>query len=322
MRILLTGGAGFIGSHLAERLLERGEELVILDNLNNYYDRRIKERNLREISKKGEYIFCRQDLLQGEALQALFETHRPQVVIHLAAWAGVVPSLENPRLYAEVNVTGTTALLEQARRFEVQNFIFGSSSSVYGVNSKVPFQEDDPLHQPISPYAVTKRAGELLCYTYHHNYRLPVTCLRFFTVYGPRQRPEMAIHKFTRAIEEGVEIPVYHEGKSARDYTYIDDIVAGILAALDRPFPFQIFNLGNSRTVELLQLIRLLERALGKKARLKLLPARMGDVPITYADISKARRWLGYEPATPIEEGVEKFVAWYRKTAAAEGESA
>lgn len=322
MRILLTGGAGFIGSHLAERLLERGLELVILDNLNDFYDPRIKVRNLDEICGKGDFILCQQNLLDQKALAELFRQHRPQVVIHLAAYAGVRPSLQDPALYGEVNITGTTLLLEQARQQGVRHFIFGSSSSVYGVNSKAPFHEEDPVANPISLYAATKRAGELLCSVYHHNYQLPVTCLRFFTVYGPRQRPEMAIHKFTRQIEEGGEIQVYHEGRSERDYTYINDIVEGILAALDRPGGFEIFNLGNSRTVVLLELIRLIEKALGKEARMQLMPAQPGDVPLTYADIARAREKLGFAPLTPIEEGIEKFVKWYRKQESKRAEKA
>jgi UDP-glucuronate 4-epimerase len=233
------------------------------------------------------------------------------MIVHLAAYAGVRPSLQNPVLYSDVNVKGTIHLLELARQYEVRGFVFGSSSSVYGVNSKVPFYEDDPLNQPISPYASTKRAAELLCYNYHHNFGLPVTSLRFFTVYGPRQRPEMAIHKFTRMIHQGEEIPVYHYGESQRDYTYIDDIVEGVLAVLDNPFSWEILNLGNSRTVRLLHLIQLIERALGKSAKIRLLPAQMGDVPITYADISRAKDRINYQPTTPIEDGVAKFVEWY-----------
>lgn len=313
MKVLLTGGAGFIGSHLAERLLERGEKLVILDNFNDFYDPQIKFRNIEQVRTRGEFVLYQGDLLDPPLLEKIFEKHRPEAVVHLAAYAGVRPSLENPALYSEVNVTGTTHLLELSRQHGVANFVLGSSSSVYGINSKVPFHEDDPVPLPISPYAATKRAGELLASVYHHNYQLPVACLRFFTVYGPRQRPEMAIHKFTRRICRGEEIAVYHEGKSQRDYTYVVDIVQGILAALDRPQGFAIWNLGNSCTVPLLELIGLIEKALGRKARLRLMPAQPGDVPITYADIRRAREQLGYAPTTSIEEGIEKFVAWYRK---------
>ena len=237
------------------------------------------------------------------------------MIVHLAARAGVRPSLRDPALYAEVNITGTIHLLEQARRQGVSHFIFGSSSSVYGVNSKVPFHEEDPVDRPVSPYAASKRAGELLCSAYHHNYQLPVTCLRFFTVYGPRQRPEMAIHQFTRRISRGEEIQLYHEGKSQRDYTYIDDIVQGILSALEQSSGFQIFNLGNSRTVLLRDLVDLIEKALKRRARVRMMPPQPGDVPITYADISRARAELGFLPKTPIEEGVPKFVRWYSEPA-------
>lgn len=313
MKVLLTGGAGFIGSHLGERLLQRGDELIILDNFDDFYDPRIKWANFKKVCERGEVALYEADLVNEKALRALFTGQRPDSVIHLAAYAGVRPSLQRPALYTEVNVTGTVHLLELAREFAVRRFIFGSSSSVYGVNSKVPFHEDDSIHLPVSPYAVTKRAGELLCSVYHHNYQLPVTCLRFFTVYGPRQRPEMAIHKFTRQIFDGEEIQVFHEGKSQRDYTYVADIVQGTIAALDRCSGFEIFNLGNSRTVPLLELIRLIEGALKKKARLHMMPAQPGDVPITYADISRARERLDYNPTTPIEEGIRLFVDWYLK---------
>jgi len=312
MKVLVTGGAGFIGSHLSERLLERGAELTVLDNFNDFYSPSIKEKNIDSVRKRGGFSLWRTDLLDTDALERLFRDRRPEVIVHLAAYAGVRPSLQNPSLYSNVNVTGTIHLLEMARLFEVQNFVFGSSSSVYGVNSKVPFHEDDPLNQPISPYASTKRAAELLCYTYHHNYGLPITSLRFFTVYGPRQRPEMAIHKFTRMIHRGEEIPVYHRGESQRDYTFVDDIVKGILAVIDHPFDFETLNLGNSRTVPLMDLIHLIEQAVGRSAKIRLLPAQMGDVPITYADISRARERIQYQPTTSIEEGIAKFVDWYK----------
>ena len=311
MRILLTGGAGFIGSHLAERFLERGDDLVILDNLDTFYDPSIKERNLEKVRAKGEFVLYRENLLDQEVLLRVFEQHRPQVVVHLAARAGVRPSLEEPELYSEVNITGTVRLLNLAQKFKVEHFIFGSSSSVYGAQSRSPFREDDPVPHPISPYAATKRAGELLAFVYSHNHALPITCLRFFTVYGPRQRPEMAIHKFTRRVWKGEEIEVYHQGKSERDYTYIDDIVQGIVAALEHPSGFEIFNLGNSRTIRLLDLIHLIEQNLGRKACIRLMPAQPGDVPLTYADISRAKERLGYSPTTPIEIGISRFVDWF-----------
>jgi UDP-glucuronate 4-epimerase len=311
VRILLTGGAGFIGSHLAERLLERGETLSVLDSFDDFYDPRAKERNIEQVRKKGELSLYRADLRDDAALRELFRAERPEAVIHLAARAGVRPSFENPQLYASVNISGTTTLLGLVREFGVQHFVFGSSSSVYGVNSSVPFKETDPVGQPISPYAVSKRAGELLAFTYHYNYEIPVTCLRFFTVYGPRQRPDMAIHKFSHRIRAGDEIALYAQGRSSRDYTYVDDIVDGILAALAAPAGFQIFNLGDSRGVALTDLIGLLEKALGKRARVCYLPAQEGDVPLTLADISLARERLGYAPSIAIEEGIPRFVEWF-----------
>ncbi len=313
MRILLTGGAGFIGSHVAEALLRLGHDLTIVDNFNDFYPPRIKEANIDSVRLTGDFDLRRTDLLDLEKLRDIFRERRPETIIHLAAYAGVRPSLRDPALYDRVNVTGTVHLLDLAREFGIGNFIFGSTSSVYGVNSKVPFGETDPLDSPISPYAVTKRAAELLCYTYHYNYGLPVTCLRFFTVYGPRQRPEMAIHKFTRMILEGETIPIYHQGQSRRDYTYVEDIVQGVTAALGQRFDFEIINLGNSQTVGLLDLVRLIERNTGKEAKIQLMPAQPGDVPITYADIRKARRLLGYRPATAIDGGVARFVDWYRE---------
>ena len=311
MRILLTGGAGFIGSHLAEQFLERREDLVILDNLDTFYDPSIKERNLEKVRAKGEFILYRENLLNQDVLLRVFEQHQPQVVVHLAARAGVRPSLVGPELYSEVNITGTVRLLDLAQKFKVEHFIFGSSSSVYGTQSGLPFQEDDPVSHPISPYAATKRAGELFAFVYSHNHALPITCLRFFTVYGPRQRPEMAIHNFTRKVWNGEEIEVYHRGESERDYTYVDDIVQGILAALEHPSGFEIFNLGNSRTIRLLDLIHLIEQNLGKKACIRLMPAQPGDVLLTHADISRAKKRLGYSPEIPIEVGISRFVEWF-----------
>ncbi|HEV8130508.1 MAG TPA: GDP-mannose 4,6-dehydratase [Acidobacteriota bacterium] len=313
MKVLLTGGAGFIGSHVAERLLARGDQLAIVDNLNSFYDPEIKRANLREVRSKRNFEFYENDIRDKNALDAVFHQVMPEKIIHLAAYPGVRPSLENPVLYSEVNITGTIHLLELARQHRIQNFVFGSSSSVYGINSKVPFNEDDPIVKPISPYAATKRAGELLCYNYHHNYGLKSCCLRFFTVYGPRQRPEMAIHKFARLIIQRRMLPVYAQGKSERDYTFVDDIVDGVTAALDRDCDFEIINLGNSRTVKLMEVIVLLERALGMSAQLQELPPQRGDPPITYADIKKAQELLGYQPKVPIEEGITRFVEWFRK---------
>jgi UDP-glucuronate 4-epimerase len=311
--ILLTGGAGFIGSHLAERLIESGREVVIIDNLNTFYDPRIKEHNLEGIRAKGDFTFYREDFTNQEALRSIYERHRPETVIHLGAYAGVRPSLERPVLYHHVNVMGTLFLLELMREFGGAHLVFASSSSVYGINSKVPFSEDDPLHQPVSPYASTKRAGELLCHVYHHNYGIPITCLRFFTVYGPRQRPEMGMHKFLRMLWQDEEIPLYDNGRSARDYTYVDDIIQGILAAADKPAGFRIFNLGNSKPVVLLEVIRQLETILGKKARTRLMPAQPGDVPITFANIDRAQKELGYKPTVGLAEGLARMAKWYER---------
>jgi UDP-glucuronate 4-epimerase len=314
-RVLVTGGAGFIGSHLCQRLLQEGYDVVCLDNFDVYYDPAIKRRNLEEIKEsEGAQGF---QLIEGDIrdkglLDDLFRRSAFDLIVHLAARAGVRPSIEQPLLYNEVNVAGTLNLLEACRAFGVRDFIFGSSSSVYGKNRKVPFAEGDRLEAMISPYAVTKRAGEIFCYAYHHLYGLNISCLRFFTVYGPRQRPEMAIHKFARLIDQGEKIPLYGDGTSRRDYTYIDDIIGGIIGAIRNLRGYDIFNLGESQTTPLRELITLIEEALGKKAKVEKLPDQLGDVPITYADITKARRLLGYDPTVGIAEGVERFVQWFR----------
>ncbi len=315
-RILLTGGAGFIGSHVAAALLRRGTSLSIVDSLDDFYALSRKRRNLREIGKAESYEFFEVDVRDKDALRNIAERVQPEIMIHLAARAGVRPSIEKPALYESVNVAGTLNLLEIAREFKVQRLIFGSSSSVYGINNNVPFCEDDLKTLPISPYAATKLAGELMAYTYAHLYGLTTISLRFFTVYGPRQRPDLAIHKFTALIEAGKPIPVYGDGSMGRDYTYIDDIVAGIMASLEyvpeAKVPFEVFNLGNSHPVRLTELIALLEAATGKKARQNQLPDQPGDVPITWANIDKAKRLLGYLPQTSMEQGLRNFVGWYR----------
>ncbi len=311
MKILITGGAGFIGSHTTRRLLERGNEVVCIDDFNDYYDPALKERRVQEFFGKPGYRLYRADIRDFDTLTRIFQDNIFDKIIHLAARAGVRASLENPFIYQDTNVRGTLNLLELARAFGVQNFVFASSSSVYGGNAKIPFSESDPVDLPISPYAATKRAGELLCYTYHHLYGLNVSCLRFFTVYGPWGRPDMALFKFSKLILAGKPIEMYGDGTTRRDFTYIDDIVAGIIAALDKNYPYEIFNLGNSRTVELKYFIQVIETALGKKALIKQLPMQPGDVPVTFADISKARDMLGFDPQTPIEEGVRKFADWY-----------
>ncbi len=313
MKILLTGAAGFIGSHFAESLLERGHEVVSVDNFNPFYDPSMKERNILEIKLKGKgrFIDERGDILNRKFLESVFKTHRPELVVHLAAMAGVRPSIASPLTYEKVNVHGTMNLLEAMKAHGLNKMIFASSSSVYGNNPKVPFSEDDNVDYPISPYAATKKAGELICYTYHHLYRFTIVALRFFTVYGPRQRPEMAIHKFTRLIDKGEPIPMFGDGTSKRDYTYISDIIDGMLKAMEIQEGFHLYNLGESRTTSLIDLIHLIENALGKKARIQPLPPQPGDVNITYADISRAQRDLGYQPHITMEEGIQQFVRWY-----------
>lgn len=317
-RILLTGGAGFIGSHVAEELIRRGTQLSIVDSLDNFYALSRKRLNLQEIQNAGSYEFFEADVRDMDALRKVAERVQPEIVIHLAARAGVRPSIEQPALYESVNVAGTVNLLEIAREFKVPRLVFGSSSSVYGVTNTVPFCEDDLKTRPISPYAATKLAAELMCYTYTHLYGLTTLCLRFFTVYGPRQRPDLAIHKFTALIEAGKPIPVFGDGSMGRDYTYVDDIVSGVVASLEYEphpkLPFEVFNLGNSNPVRLRELIAQLETATGKKARQEPLPDQPGDVPITWANIDKAKRLLGYSPKTSMEQGLRNFVAWYRSS--------
>lgn len=314
--ILVTGGAGFIGSHLVERLLaERSWRVTVVDDFNDFYDPQIKRRNVSAHLSNENYKLVEADIRDRRALEALFAENRFDVIVHLAARAGVRPSLAEPVLYTETNISGTIHLLELAREHNVKQFVFGSSSSVYGVNAKVPFGEDDPIRQPISPYAATKAAGELLCHTYTHLYGLRCVCLRFFTVYGARQRPDLAIHKFARLITDGKPIPVFGDGTTRRDYTYVDDIIAGVRAAIDyTASDYEVVNLGESRTVELRELIELLENELGRKAVIDRQPMQPGDVPVTFADIAKAKRILGYNPQTQIEAGIKQFVHWFKET--------
>jgi UDP-glucuronate 4-epimerase len=310
--ILVTGGAGFIGSHLTAQLLERGEDVVCLDDFNDYYDPAFKRQNVESFCTSPRWRLVEGDIRDASLVDETFRVFGITTTVHLAARAGVRPSIRDPRLYEEVNGVGTLNLLEAARRAGAHTFVFGSSSSVYGTNSKVPFSEDDPITCPVSPYAATKRANELMAYTYHHLYGLSVSCLRFFTVYGPRQRPEMAIYHFTEKLAHGEPVPRYGDGSSARDYTYIDDIVAGILAALDAAPPFEIVNLGGSRTTTLQRLIELIAAAVGTEPKVTEMPSQPGDVPITFADVSKARKLWGWEPCVPIGEGITRFVEWFR----------
>jgi UDP-glucuronate 4-epimerase len=311
-RVLVTGGAGFIGSHLCEALLELGMKVRVLDNFNDFYDPRIKRSNIEIVQARPGFSLTEGDIRDEKTVNDVISDFSPQAVVHLAAMAGVRPSIEKPNLYNDVNITGTTVLLEALKEYRLENFVFGSSSSVYGSRDKSPFSEDDIMSRPISPYAATKLAGEQLCFTYHHLYGIPVTCLRFFTVYGPRQRPEMAIHLFGRRILDGDPITLFGDGSSRRDYTYIDDIVDGIVKALLKPHQYEIFNLGESGTVALSELVSLLEEAIGAKAVVYYQPDQPGDVPLTCADVSKAARMIGYEPSVPIKEGIELFVKWLK----------
>jgi len=310
MRILVTGGAGFIGSHLVERLLAAGHTVVILDDFNDFYDPQIKQANIAGFAK--HVTIHHVDLRDGASVRNLFHREKFEVIAHLAARAGVRPSIQYPQLYYDTNVTGTLHLLEAARLTRVERFIFASSSSVYGASKTVPFSEDQQLTQTFSPYAATKIAGEFLCSTYSHLYQLRVVALRYFTVYGPRQRPDLAIHRFTRRIHAGQPIEQFGDGTTRRDYTYIDDVIQGTIAALQYEGPlFDIFNLGENETIQLKDLIVAIENALGKKAKINQLPEQPGDMPLTCADISKARKLLDYRPTTRLNEGVPRFVEWF-----------
>ena len=310
MRILVTGGAGFIGSHVAGRLIRDGHEVEIIDDFNDYYDPRIKRANLSSLGSAAR--LHEGDIRSRDFIQKTISQGRFDAIIHLAARAGVRPSLKDPQLYIDTNITGTHHLLEAAHQHGIGRFLFASSSSVYGLAKKVPFTEDLPLPQTLSPYAATKIAGEHLCGNYAHLYGIKVVCLRFFTVYGPGQRPDLAIHKFTDAIHRGQSIPQFGDGSTRRDYTYIDDIVQGVTGALRYEGPaFDIFNLGENQTTTLSELIVEIEKALGKKAIIERLPEQQGDMPLTAADITKARQLLGYNPQTQIRDGIPKFVEWY-----------
>jgi UDP-glucuronate 4-epimerase len=310
MRILVTGGAGFIGSHLVEKLLSVGHEVVVLDDFNDFYDPRIKQANIAGFAK--DVTVCQVDLRENDSVRTVFGREKVDAIVHLAARAGVRPSIQFPRLYYDTNVIGTLHLLEAARVTGIERFIFASSSSVYGASRSVPFSEEDRLTQTFSPYGATKIGGEFLCSTYSHLYQMRIVALRYFTVYGPRQRPDLAIHQFTRRIYAGQPIDQFGDGSTRRDYTYIDDIIQGTMAALDYDGPmYDVFNVGESQTIQLKDLILAIENAVGKKAKINRLPEQPGDMSRTYADISKARKLLGYSPTTKLSEGLPKFIDWF-----------
>jgi len=312
MNFLVTGGAGFIGSHLCERLLHAGHAVWALDDLNSFYNPKIKQQNVQVLQATAKpFTFVQGDITSVDTVNAVFSRTQFDQIVHLAARAGVRPSLAEPALYQRVNVEGTVHLLEAARHHAVPKITIGSSSSVYGINSNAPFSERDPIFSPISPYAASKLACEALGHVYHHLYGMDVVMLRFFTVYGPRQRPDLAIHKFASLISAGKPVPFFGDGSTARDYTYISDTIDGIMAATTRTFGYEVFNLGEAQTVQLSRLIQLLEEALGKKAVLDRQSPQPGDVPITFANIDKARKMLGYNPQVKIEAGIPKFVEWF-----------
>ncbi|MFP4175927.1 MAG: NAD-dependent epimerase/dehydratase family protein [Planctomycetota bacterium] len=314
MSILVTGGAGFIGSHVLDRLAAEQRHSVCLDNFNDYYDPDLKRKNVTTLGD-SEFVQIEEgDIRNEEQCRDIFRRYSIDRVIHLAARAGVRPSIEQPVLYEEVNCTGTLNLLECARDEGVEMFVFGSSSSVYGESTCAPFSEDEAADRPVSPYAATKRSGELFAHTYHHLFDFPVVALRFFTVYGPRQRPDLAIHKFVRLMDEGKPIPMYGDGSSKRDYTYVDDIVDGVLAAVDSKLEFEIINLGNSNPVQLSDLIDLIGEAVGREPKINQLPDQPGDVPLTCADVTKAEALLNYSPQVSIQDGLSRFVEWYRSS--------
>jgi len=313
MKALVTGAAGFIGSHLCRRLLADGWHVVGLDNFDDFYSPEVKRTNIADCLKSQRFELIEGDIRNARTIESILENSDTDIIVHLAAKAGVRPSIANPDIYRDVNINGTMVLLEAAKNFKIKKFVFASSSSVYGNNKKVPFSETDNVDFPISPYAATKKAGELICYTYSHLYDINMTCLRFFTVYGPRQRPDLAIHKFCRLIEAEKPIPVFGDGSMRRDFTYIDDIIEGVVSAMAHCRGYEIYNLGQSRPVRLDVLIEEIEKALGKKAMINRLPLQPGDVNQTYADVTKAEKMLGYRPKTEIAVGLRRFVEWFRK---------
>lgn len=310
-KILISGGAGFIGNHLIEKLIRKNYKIVCLDNFNNYYDPEIKKANIKNFLNKKNFKLVIADIRSKKEIQVIFKKFKFDQVIHLAAQPGVRFSLKNPSLYFDININGTLNILEMCRNYQIKNLIYASSSSVYGNTPKIPFAENAQLN-PISPYGVSKQAAELLCHSYNRLYHLPITILRFFTVYGPRQRPDMAIYKFTKLIEKDKEINLYGKGRTKRDYTYVTDIVDGIYSTLDKNFNFEIINLGNSQPIVLSKIISLLEKNLNKKSKIKYYPEQLGDPSITFADISKAKKLLNYHPKVKIEEGIKRFIDWYK----------
>jgi len=312
MNIIVTGAAGFIGSHVCEHFIKHGHCVIGVDNFDEFYPVEFKLWNLIELRKSNRFFFFKTDIRDKDEIDKILNEHKVEAVIHLAAKAGVRPSIESIEAYYDVNVNGTISLLESMRKNNIKKMLFASSSSIYGNNSKVPFAETDPVDTPISPYASTKKSGELLCHVYHHLYNFNITCLRFFTVYGPRQRPDLAIHKFTRLINEGKPIPFYGDGTTARDYTYVEDIIEGIHCALRHMKGFQVFNLGESNTITLDKLVKTIENNLNKTAILNRQPMQPGDVTKTFADISKAKSQIGYNPKMDFDAGIKEFISWYK----------
>ena len=313
--VLVTGGAGFIGSHLVDSLLRDGMNVAVIDNFDPFYDKKVKQKNVQSHANSDHYSLVEADIRNQDEVNSVFEKFRPNIVVHLAAKAGVRPSVQNPLEYADVNVTGTAHILDAAVKYKVNKVIFASSSSVYGLNEKVPFSEEDPVLQPASPYGATKVAGEALCNSYSNCYGLPIVALRFFTVYGPRQRPDLAIHKFVKKILHGEPIPLYGDGSTSRDYTFVSDIVDGIRKAMDyEADDFNVFNLGNDRPTRLIDLVHTIEDVLGKKAQIEWLPVQTGDVPKTWADLTKAEKVLGYRPTTHLPDGIAMFKNWMEES--------